>query len=428
MAKTQSITALTDVGVSQILESARDLFSNIIQQSQISAVIQWQKEAPFARQIILKDHRLLTATHESLKNAITNIAAVGLTLNPIKQHATILPRWNDKLKTYEAQLVVMYRGLVWLANQAGVSDIVVDVVYSADKFDSERTDQGDKWTHKIAHGVPRDGSFSRFVLAYVGARMPASKMMKLEIVPCEDIYTARDKSESYIDTNTGKPRQNSPWVQFFDEMAKKVALKRAQKRWEEAVINNDNWKRFQTAVALDNAMEGVIPQRVSDIPGTAEHIQAGNDKIAEKLSMQQITELEKLAEQVAPNSDEFPNNTGHYLTKIARTYRASKLADVDATKFTEIKDRINEAIEKIKNKKAADPKAGNKQQGQGQQGQSSGNTGQEKGSGGQTTSGGTKDGGQAAGGGTGARGTGGSSEEREPGSDDDAGDPDRQIP
>jgi recombinational DNA repair protein RecT len=418
MAKTQQITALTDVGVSQILESARDLFTNIIQQSQVAAVIQWQKEAPFARQIILKDHRLLTATHESLKNAITNLAAVGLTLNPIKKHATILPRWNDKLKCHEAQLVVMYQGLMWLAGQAGVSDITVDVVYSADKFDSERTDQGDKWSHKVAHGVPRDGTFSRFVLAYVGARMPTSKMMKLELVPCEDIYTMREKSESYLDKDTGKPRPNSPWVVFFDEMAKKAALKRASKRWEEAVIHNDDWKRLQTAVALDNAMEGVIPQRVSDIPGTAEHITSGNDKLPEKLSMQQITELEKLAEQVAPNNDEYPNNTGHYLTKIARTYRASKLADVDATKFDEIKGRINEAIEKIKNKKAGDAKAG--KQGTSQQGKPSGTTGQEKGSGGQTTSGGAKDGGQATSGGASTGGSGGSTD-REPGSDDDAG-------
>jgi recombinational DNA repair protein RecT len=429
VAKNQQITLLTDTGVGQLLESTRDQFQQVVEQSRIANVIAWQKEASIARQILLKDTRLLQSTPESIKYAITNVAVVGLTLNPIKKHATILPRWNEKMGAYEAQLFVQFQGLMWLAGQAGVTDIVSEVVYTADKFSISRTSEGDKYEHIIAFGVPRDGISSNFMGGYIAARMPGSKMMKAEWVPAEDVYKAREKSDSYINRKTGKPSEYSPWVWMPDEMYKKFFIKRGSKRWEEAVLKTDDWNRFQTAVALDNANEGIIKQSARDIPGTAEHISTGgqDDKPPEKLSMQQITELEKLAEQVAPNNDEYPNNTGHYLTKIARTYRASKLADVDATKFDEIKGRINEAIEKIKNKKAADPKAG-KQQGTGQQGKPSGTTGQEKGSGGQTTSGGAKDGGQATAGGAGARGTGGSAEEREPGSDDDAGDPDRQIP
>jgi recombinational DNA repair protein RecT len=420
MAKNQQITLLTDVGVGQLLESTRDQFQQVVQQSRIANVIAWQKEASIARQILLKDNRLLQATHESIKYAITNVAVVGLTLNPIKKHATILPRWNEKLGTYEAQLFVQFQGLMWLAGQAGVTDIVSEVVYTADKFSISRTSEGDKYEHVIAFGVPRDGISSNFMGGYIAARMPGSKMMKAEWVPAEDVYKAREKSDSYINRKTGKPSEYSPWVWMPDEMYKKFFIKRGSKRWEEAVLKTDDWNRFQTAVALDNVNDGIIQQRASDIPGTAEYINTkGDDKPAEKLSMQQITELEKLAEKVAPNNDEFPNNTGHYLTKIARTYRASKLADVDSTKFDEIKGRINEAIEKIKNKKAADPKAG-KQQGQDQQGKPSGTSGKEKGSGGQTTS----SSGEAARGSE-AQGTG---QDREPGSDDDSGDPDRQIP
>jgi recombinational DNA repair protein RecT len=421
------IKLLSDNGVGQLLDSVRNQFTQVVEQSRIGNVIAWQKEASIARQILLRDERLLQADPETIKYAITNIAVVGLTLNPIKKHATILSRWNEKRKCYEAQLFVQFQGLMWLAGQAGVTDIVSEVVYSADKFSMSRTSEGDKYEHIIAHAVPRDEISSTFMGGYIAARMPGSKMMKAEWIPREDVYKAREKSDSYINRKTGKPSEYSPWVWMPDEMYKKFFIKRGSKRWEEAVLKSDDWNRFQTAVALDNANEGIIPQRTSDIPGTAEHIHTeGQDKPAEKLSMKQISELEKLAEQVAPNNDEFPNNTGHYLTKVARTYKASKLADVDASKFDEIKGRINEAIEKQKNKAAGDAKAG-KQEGQGQQGKSGGKAGEAKGSGGKGAEGGKQGGGSPADSEPGARGSGGS-EEREPGSDDDAGDPDRQIP
>src|SRR5262245_60940582 len=97
---------MSDATVRQVLDSARDGFQQLAEQSRIANVIAWQAEAGFARQAILKDERLLQADPDSIKNAITNVAAVGLSLNPIKQHAAILPRWNNKLKNYEAQLVV----------------------------------------------------------------------------------------------------------------------------------------------------------------------------------------------------------------------------------------------------------------------------------------------------------------------------------
>lgn len=429
----QALKLLTDSGVGQILESARDQFSKIVEQSRIQSVIAWQKEAGQARQIILRDERLLQCDAESIKNAITNIAVTGLTLNPIKQHATILARWNYKKKSYDASLVVMYRGLMWLAGQAGVKDISVDVVYSADKFGITKTDEGDKFEHTIAVGVPRDGQFSRFFGAYVAARMPGSTIRKVEWVPSEQIYAARDKSESYLDKD-GKVRANSAWVVFFDEMAKKVAIKVAQKRWEEAVLESDDWKRFQTAVALDNVNEGVIPGRASDIPGTAENLgekQAEAELPAPKLTMDQLTEIEKLAAQLAPNTDAMPNNTSMYMAKVARTYRANVLTDVDQSKFSEIKDRLNDAIKTQKDKKAANPK-GDGAKGQGNAGVNkdgaaktggSGKTGE----GGKGGEGGTRIAGGAApnkgaanqSGSGGAVGSGEPSGQREPGADDD---------
>lgn len=418
----QQVKLLSDSGVGSLLNSVREQFSQVVEQSRIGHVIAWQKEASIARQILLKDERLLQADPETIKYAIHNVAVVGLTLNPIKKHATILPRWNNKRSCYEAQLFVQFQGLMWLAGQAGVTDIVSEVVYTADKFSISRTSEGDKYEHIIAFGAPRDEISNKFMGGYIAARMPGSKLMKAEWVPAEDVYKAREKSDSYIDNKTKKPSKYSPWVWMPDEMYKKFFVKRGSKRWEEAVLKSDDWNRFQTAVAIDNVNEGVIAGRASDIPGTAEHIQSGNDKILEKLSMDQLIEIEKLVKQVAPNTDVNPNNTAHYMAKIARTYRENSLDAVDASKFKEIKDRINDAIKREKQKAAL--AKGEGAQGKGDAGKQqdgapktggpnagSGKIGGENGGSGKT-------GQTGKGGGSGTRIAGEVDPEREPGSDD----------
>lgn len=432
----QQVKLLSDTGVGQLLNGVRDQFTQVVEQSRIANVISWQKEASIARQLILKDDRLLQADPETIKNAITNIAVVGLTLNPIKKHATILPRWNNKKNIYEAQLFVQFQGLMWLAGQAGVTDIVSEVVYTADRFSISRTSEGDKYEHIIAFGAPRDEVSNKFMGGYIAARMPGSKLMKAEWVPAEDVYKAREKSDSYIDNKTKKPSKYSPWVWMPDEMYKKFFVKRGSKRWEEAVLKSDDWNRFQTAVALDNVNEGVVKGLASDIPGTAEHISSGSGNVIVNLSMEQLIEIEKLVKQVAPNTDAMPNNTKAYMAKMARAYRANALDEVPASKFQEIKDRINDAIKKQKAKAAADPQAGKtsgalgtdkptSKEGQGdagnqQDGAEKGGQGQEGAARNQPAAAGS--GTRIAGGSQPAQGSGGG---REPGSDDDKGGGDR---
>lgn len=422
----QAVTLLSDNNVGQILQSTRDNFSGQVERSRIQSIINFAKESALARQIIGRDTRLQQCTPESIQNTFMNVAFTGLSLNPVKQHATFLARWNDRIKGYECTLSIMYRGLMWLAGQAGVTDISVDVVYTADKISITKSDEGDKFEHQISIGVPRDEISSKFLGVYVAAKMPGSTNRKVEWIPCEDIYRARAKSDSYVD-NKGNIRESSPWVQWFDEQAKKVGIKRAQKRWEEAVVENDDWKRFQTAVALDNQIEGVIPAKESDIPGTAAHVAAGNDKPpAEivKLSMAQLTEIEKLVQQVAPNREDAPNNVSHYMSKIARTYRQNVLSEVDASKFDEIKTRISNAIKAAKEKAAANKKGPETNAaGEGSQGKGDAGKQQDPAAKGATKAG-TRGEGKAGADQKGKEAAGGKvlrGGDREPGSDDDAG-------
>lgn len=298
--------------------------------------LSWDTELRFARDLVMsgKDDRIRQCTPESLAAAMENLAHVGLTLNPIKQHCTIIARYVKETGLFEASFLPMYRGLVYLATQAGVHDIVVDVVYKADGFKVIRKSDGDHFEHEINVLTPRDGAANFFLGAYVSARMPKSSERKVEWVPAEDIFKMRDQSESYLDKDN-KIRPSSPWVKWFDEQAKKSALKRASKRWEEAVIEDQRWQMFQRAVDLDHKAEGggrVFENEAAQEP-------------AKLLSLTEITEIEAKAKELGLH------DVGKFLTKVCAAYNVGTLSEMPAKFYNEVLERI------ATSKKAADDKA-----------------------------------------------------------------------
>lgn len=297
--------------------------------------VQWAGELGFATDIIMKSEFLRISTPESLVAAMRNILHVGLTLNPIKHHCIIIPAWNDKLKRFEAQFRPMYRGLIYLGTQAGVGDIVAEVVYQADSFKISHRSDGDWFQHDLDVTQVRATATNKFVGAYVSARMPKSGQRKVEWVPADDIFTMRAQSDSYMKGDKENP--GSPWVKWFDEQAKKSAINRASKRWEEDVDHTTAWQRFHTAVNLD-------------------HIAEGGGRIIEhepeaKLTVEQIAHIEKSASEI-PGLQK----PAKYLGKVCAAYGVTALSELGASKYEEILERIKAskdqmAAEAIKNKK-----------------------------------------------------------------------------
>lgn len=322
--------------VTHHLAVAKPQFDSMVRAN--SLPLQWEAEMAFARDLVMADERLRRVVPDTLAAALRNIAFVGLTLNPIKQHCKIIARWNNQTKVYEACFLPMYRGLVYLATQSGVADVAADVVYREDKFSIERRSDGDFYTHGINVLVPRGTETNPFIGAWVSARMPKTGARKVEWVPADDIYRMREQSESYKD-NEGKVRPNSPWVKWFDEQAKKSALKRASKRWEEETYESTQWQRFQTAVDLDHKAEG----GGVTIEGTAE-------ETGPKLSIEQCVEIEGAASQL------HLKDVNKYIAKICAAYGATVLSEVPASKHAEILERIKAA--KAEDDKRAAAKAG----------------------------------------------------------------------
>lgn len=326
---------MTTEVVMQQLRKARTAF-NLVTKADASPLI-WESELEFARRIVLGDPsgRLLKVVPESLAAAMKNLAHVGLTLNPIKQFCTIIARWDKAAAIHEAQVMFMYRGLVYLATQAGVHDIQCDVVYKADEFKVSRRSEGDFFEHNINVLIPRGVDENHFLGAYVAARMPSSDERKLEWVPAVDIFKMRDQSESYLDSE-GKIRPTSPWVKWFDEQAKKSAVKRAAKRWEEAIDEGSRWQRLHQAIDLDHKAEGggrVFDNEVKQPEPT--------------LALEQITAIEAKAKELGHG------DVNKYLTKVCTAYGVGTLAEVPATKYNELLERIAAAKTEIEKRKVA---------------------------------------------------------------------------
>lgn len=306
--------------ITGFLVKAQTTFKTVVANEQASLV--WEKELRFARDIVMNDptDNLRNCTPDTLAAAMESIAHVGLTLNPIKHHCTIIGRWNKKAAAFEAHFLPMYRGLVYLGTQAGVYDIDVEVVYKADTFSIGRNETGGYVRHEINFSVPRNEE-NTFTGVYVLARMPKSSERKVEWIPAEDILLMRDQSDGYKN-DAGEIRPNSPWVKWFDEQAKKSGLKRASKRWEEAVDDGTRWQRFQRAVDLDHRAEG------HTIEGTATEVDVP------KLTLEQIATIETKAKELGHG------DVGKYLGKMCRALGAEVLGEVPATKYNEILERI----------------------------------------------------------------------------------------
>jgi recombinational DNA repair protein RecT len=237
---------LMPIGVDKLLGDARQMFTQIVAGLPAKLRVDYMREGQFFKALVLRgpSNETLRQCHPgSLMAAFNNSASLGLTLNPIKKHCTIIARWNKAEKIFEADNLIMYQGLMYLATQAGIKDIRVDVVYSADKFEIERRSDGDFFIHKINTVTKRGSEGNDFQGVYVAARMPGATQCIVEWIPKEDIFAMRDRSDSYL--KDGKPNPNSPWVGWFDEQAKKGGLKRASKRWEERVDRERELGRVQ---------------------------------------------------------------------------------------------------------------------------------------------------------------------------------------
>lgn len=232
--------------------------------------VNFKKESLFALQLLSSNEFLMKTAQnkpDSLKNAIMNIAAIGITLNPAQKEAYLVPRGG------QVCLDISYMGLIKLATDTGsVTWVQAEIVKEKDTF--EYLGVGQKPNHKFQPF----GERGQMIGVYCVAKLSTGEFLTT-IMSKAEIEEIRNKSS--------QASKSGPWVTFFEEMAKKTVIKRASKLWPKS-------ERLDTAVHVLNEHEGIdfSNQGKTYTPEAREEARAENaiDKIRELLATHGKTE------------------------------------------------------------------------------------------------------------------------------------------
>lgn len=181
-----------------ILAKQEDKFVEIVKGAQTD--VNFKQEMLYAAQAMMKnDYLCNTALNNplSLRNAFSQVAACGLTLNPARSLCYLVPR--------EGQIVldVSYKGMIKTAvNDGAIRDCIVELVYSNDKFDYRGKRHSPTHVFNPFDTKERRGDF---IGAFVEVSLPDGRV-HVEAVTAEEINKAREASDLW------KRKKKGPWV------------------------------------------------------------------------------------------------------------------------------------------------------------------------------------------------------------------------
>lgn len=183
--------------------------------------LNFEVEAGFAVQQLESNSYLLSTAmnnRQSVINAVTNVAAIGVSLNPAKKQAYLVPRDS------KVCLDISYIGLVDLATQSGsIVWAKSELVYEADSFSMGVA--GTLPTHQFNPFSKERGAV---VGAYVVVKTPSGEYL-CDAMSIDEINAIRDRSVAW---KAYKSKGTScPWATDAGEMCKKTVIKRASKLW-----------------------------------------------------------------------------------------------------------------------------------------------------------------------------------------------------
>jgi len=211
----------------------------------------FEQEQSYAVQHLLANEFLFkTALNNkaSLLSAMSNVASIGLSLNPAKKQAYLVPRKGVVC------LDPSYMGMCDLAIQSGSIDFVqAKSVYANDEYVNNGIDQMP--THKYQAFSDR----GEMVGVYCVARTTKGAYLTTEMSKAK-IDEIKGRSES-------AKKGHGPWMTDYEEMAKKSVVRQAFKLWPKT----ESLERLAMAVDLSNQNEEFEPLLTSpEIHGYSE--------------------------------------------------------------------------------------------------------------------------------------------------------------
>lgn len=192
----------------ELVQQQEPLFCNALTDQTIT----WAKESQFAIQAFQRNGSLAKVAMEnpaSAQNAIINVAAIGITLNPASKLAYLVPRNGFVC------LDISYMGLMHLAQATQAIEWgQCKLVHENDAYESNGLDTPP--THKYNAFSDRGGVIGGYCTVKTASGDYLTEEMRLDEIKAVEA--------------TSKSR-NGPWKTWWDEMARKTIVKRASKYW-----------------------------------------------------------------------------------------------------------------------------------------------------------------------------------------------------
>lgn len=242
--------------IAEVIEIAGERFKQIAPQH-----MKYEAEKGFAIQLLRNNDYLMSVAQgspQSLQQAITNVAAIGLSLNPAEKLAYLITR---TIKTKDASgrdkwearifLEPSYVGLCKLATDSGsIEWIHAACVHEHDTFIDNGP--GEKPTHQYQAFRDRGEVVGVFCTA---------KTLKGDylttVMDMVQINSIRDRSEAWKAKMSGKAKTGGPWETDPKEMARKTVVRNAFKLWPRT--DERRYAMLAEAVNISNENEGFEP-------------------------------------------------------------------------------------------------------------------------------------------------------------------------
>lgn len=243
--------------------------------------LNFEVEAGFAVQQLESNDYLLKiamSNRQSVVNAVTNVAAIGISLNPARKQAYLVPRDS------KVCLDISYIGLTDLATQSGsIVWAKAELVYEADNF--QMGEPGTMPTHKFN---PFSKERGQVIGAYCVVKTPSGEFL-CDAMSIEEIHAIRDRSSAW---KAYKSKGVScPWATDPGEMCKKTVIKRASKMWPKNDRLNAAIQHLN--VELDEGIE--FASQSSSRSGGAEVANKALEERREKVRNNLLEKLEPIA-------------------------------------------------------------------------------------------------------------------------------------
>tara|TARA_R100000458_G_scaffold57321_2_gene63343 strand:+ start:5054 stop:5944 length:891 start_codon:yes stop_codon:yes gene_type:complete len=197
-----------------------------------------------------KNERLAQCTPGSVYLALAKACELNLVAGGVLHRASLVPMWNKRAKSYDAELWIEYTGLMDLVKRSGeVAHFVARVVHENDEFEHYfDLDDGEVLKHKVNYDDPGGLKLAYAVCYYKDGQRQVEVMRKDQI----------DK----IRSNSRSP-DAGPWSQHTEEMWRKTVIRRICKYLPltpqtTAVLDHDIKSDFEDVGVIDNTVDNDI--------------------------------------------------------------------------------------------------------------------------------------------------------------------------